>query len=108
MLAACRTSAIFSRSVIRSYSVNALIDPSHGLVGDTKAFQEAARTFADKELAPHMLEWDQHEIFPREKLKLAAGLGFGAIYCKEDYGGSGLGRLDASVIFEAMSTGLFN
>jgi len=35
----------------------------------------------------------------------AAELGFGAIYCSEKYGGTGLSRLDASVIFEALSHG---
>ena len=38
-------------------------------------------------------------------MRKAAELGFGAIYCKEDYGGTGLTRLDASVIFEALSQG---
>lgn len=38
-------------------------------------------------------------------LKKAGSLGFGAIYCKEDFGGAGLSRSDASVIFEALSQG---
>ena len=45
------------------------------------------------------------EIFPVEEMRHAGQLGFGAIYCKEDFGGTGLSRLDASVIFEAMSRG---
>lgn len=45
------------------------------------------------------------EIFPVDTLQQAAQLGFGAIYCKEQFGGTGLGRLDAAIIFEALSQG---
>ena len=38
-------------------------------------------------------------------MRHAAELGFGAIYCKDEYGGTGLSRVDASIIFEAMSQG---
>lgn len=38
-------------------------------------------------------------------MRKAAELGFGAIYAREDYGGTGLTRLDASIIFEALSQG---
>ena len=40
-----------------------------------------------------------------EVLRQAAGLGFGGAYVREDVGGSGLSRLDAAVIFEALATG---
>jgi len=56
-------------------------------------------------MKPHMAEWDQNEIFPIDVMKQAASLGFGAIYCSADHGGTGLTRLDASVIFEALSEG---
>jgi len=45
------------------------------------------------------------EIFPVETLRKAAALGFGAVYCKEKYGGTGLTRLDTSLIFEALAQG---
>ena len=45
------------------------------------------------------------EMFPVETMRLAARLGFGAIYAKEDFGGTGLSRLDASIIFEALAQG---
>ena len=54
---------------------------------------------------PNMSKWDQEAIFPVETLRKAAELGFGAVYTSEDYGGTGLNRLDASIIFEALSTG---
>ncbi|XP_078282820.1 isobutyryl-CoA dehydrogenase, mitochondrial isoform X3 [Rhinoraja longicauda] len=56
-------------------------------------------------MAPHMTEWDQKEIFPVETMRKAAQLGFGGIYIRPDVGGSGLSRVDTSIIFEALSTG---
>jgi alkylation response protein AidB-like acyl-CoA dehydrogenase len=38
-------------------------------------------------------------------LQRAAALGFGAIYCRDEHGGTALSRLDASIIFEAMAVG---
>lgn len=52
-----------------------------------------------------MQEWDEKEIFPIPSLKKAAALGFGAIYCQGEHGGTGLSREDASIIFEALSEG---
>jgi alkylation response protein AidB-like acyl-CoA dehydrogenase len=45
------------------------------------------------------------EYFPKETLRKAAQLGFGAIYCRDQFGGTGGSRLDASIIFEALSQG---
>lgn len=45
------------------------------------------------------------EFFPVETMRRAAQLGFGGIYVQPDVGGSGLSRLDTSIIFEALSTG---
>ncbi|WP_417813150.1 isobutyryl-CoA dehydrogenase [Thalassospira alkalitolerans] len=70
---------------------------------DQLAFAEAARDFASNEMAPNAGEWDAKHIFPEETLRKAAELGFAAIYTREDVGGSGLGRLDAAVIFEELA-----
>lgn len=67
--------------------------------------QRIAAEFAEKEMLPNMMEWDEKEHFPVDAMRKAAGLGFGAIYISDQYGGSGLSRLDASVIFEALSKG---
>jgi isobutyryl-CoA dehydrogenase len=83
----------------------ASIDPSVGLTDEQKEFQSVAKSFADKELTPHMSEWDEKEIFPVEAMRRGANLGFGGLYVQEDVGGMGLGRLETSIIFEALSTG---
>jgi alkylation response protein AidB-like acyl-CoA dehydrogenase len=72
---------------------------------DQVAIQDAARAFAEGQLAPHSAEWDEKKHFPVDVLRQAAQLGFAGIYVNEDVGGSGLSRLDASIIFEALSYG---
>lgn len=72
---------------------------------DQIAFQETAREFADRELAPNAARWDEECIFPVETLRLAGELGFCGVYCPEDVGGLGLSRLDATIIFEALAGG---
>jgi len=72
---------------------------------EQQAIQEMARRFAADELAPHAAEWDEKKHFPVDVIKKTAELGLAAIYTQEDVGGSGLGRLDAALIFEALSEG---
>jgi alkylation response protein AidB-like acyl-CoA dehydrogenase len=74
-----------------------------GLTEDQEAFRQAARDFAEGEMAPHAAHWDEHELFPVETLRTAAALGFAGIYVGDDVGGSALTRLDAALIFEELS-----
>jgi alkylation response protein AidB-like acyl-CoA dehydrogenase len=69
------------------------------------ALRDMARAFAAEKIAPHALRWDETKHFPVEVMREAAGLGMGGIYLKPDVGGSGLTRLDAALIFEALATG---
>ncbi|WP_085900415.1 isobutyryl-CoA dehydrogenase [Kiloniella majae] len=69
------------------------------------AIQEMAQDFARDKIAPFALEWDEKEHFPVDVMREAAALGMGGIYVRDDVGGSGLGRLDAALIFEALSAG---
>lgn len=87
-----------------SKNISLFID-SFGLTEDQKAIQEAAYDFAEKELWPHAHTWDMDKHFPIEVYKKGAELGFGGITVGEEYGGSGLGRMESSLIFEALSTG---
>ncbi|HZZ34381.1 MAG TPA: acyl-CoA dehydrogenase family protein, partial [Caulobacteraceae bacterium] len=72
---------------------------------DQRAIEDAARAFAAAELAPHSARWDEDKHFPVDVLRAAAGLGFGGIVVADDVGGSGLGRLEAAIIFEALAHG---
>jgi alkylation response protein AidB-like acyl-CoA dehydrogenase len=68
------------------------------------AIQDMARSFANEEMLPHAEEWDENTIFPVDALRAAAALGLAGIYCAEEHGGSGLGRLDATIIFEELAS----
>ena len=67
--------------------------------------RDMARRFSDEQLAPHTGDWDANGIFPVETIRASAQLGFAGIYIDEAHGGSGLGRLDAALIFEQLSHG---
>lgn len=64
---------------------------------------ETARSFGSEEIAPYAAAWESAGTIPRAFLESAGALGFGAIYTDEALGGSGLSRLDATLIFEALS-----
>jgi len=75
------------------------------LTDDQRAIREMAQAFARDEMAPHSAKWDEDKHFPVDVMRDAAALGFAGIYVGDDVGGSGLKRLDASIIFEALSYG---
>jgi alkylation response protein AidB-like acyl-CoA dehydrogenase len=72
---------------------------------DQQAIQDMARSFAEAEMAPHSARWDEEKHFPVDVLRAAAALGLAGIYVREDVGGSALSRLDATLVFEALSYG---
>jgi len=72
---------------------------------DQRAFQATARQFAREAMMPNARDWDETSTFPVPELRKAAELGFGGIYVKDDVGGTGLTRLDATVIFEELAQG---
>jgi alkylation response protein AidB-like acyl-CoA dehydrogenase len=75
------------------------------LTPDQREIQELAARFTADRVTPNAAEWDEHHIFPRDVIREAADLGFAAIYVSEEGGGIALGRLEAALIFEAMSYG---
>jgi alkylation response protein AidB-like acyl-CoA dehydrogenase len=76
----------------------------HGeLSAEQRAFAETARTFAREEWLPQAPGWDERQEFPVEALRRAAALGFAGIYVGDEFGGSGLGRVDAALIFEELA-----
>src|SRR5881392_2259530 len=75
------------------------------LTDDQLQIQEMARKFTADAIAPFAAEWDENKTFPRDTIREAAELGFGAIYVTEESGGIGLGRLEAALIMEAMAYG---
>ena len=70
---------------------------------EQKQLRRAVREFAEAEIAPHVMEWDEGQIFPLEVVRKLAALGYmGAIF-PEEYGGAGLGYVEYSIIIEELS-----
>jgi alkylation response protein AidB-like acyl-CoA dehydrogenase len=67
------------------------------------AIFDMARAFGEEHIAPFALQWEKDEDIPKNLWPKLAELGFGALYVSEDNGGSGLSRLDATLVFEALS-----
>ncbi|MFC7930235.1 acyl-CoA dehydrogenase family protein [Streptomyces cinereoruber] len=75
------------------------------LTKDQLALAEVTLDFAQEQLSPHAVTWDQEKHFPVDVLRRAADLGLGGVYVREEHGGSGLGRVDGVLVFEALATG---
>jgi alkylation response protein AidB-like acyl-CoA dehydrogenase len=73
------------------------------LSDEQRAFAETARSFAREDWLPQAPGWDERAEFPAEALRRAAALGFAGIYVGEEFGGSALSRLDATIIFEELA-----
>jgi alkylation response protein AidB-like acyl-CoA dehydrogenase len=79
--------------------------PQFALDEEQIAVRDMARNFADEVFAPNAVAWDEARHFPVAEMRKAAALGMGGVYISEDVGGSGLSRLTATLIFEALATG---
>lgn len=64
---------------------------------------ETARAFGEEKIAPHARDWERDGTIPKALWLELAELGFGGLYVSEDAGGAGLTRLDATLVFEALS-----
>jgi len=77
----------------------------YAVTEDQRAIVQMVRQFAAESLAPNAAEWDETHHFPVDVLRRAGDLGMGGIYASEQYGGSGLSRADAVLIFEELAKG---
>jgi alkylation response protein AidB-like acyl-CoA dehydrogenase len=75
------------------------------LSDEQREFQQAARAFAEGELAPHAAQWDAESIFPVETIAKAGEMGFCGLYTPQRWGGLGLSRQDAAIVFEELAGG---
>ncbi|WOI55224.1 acyl-CoA dehydrogenase family protein [Palleronia sp. LCG004] len=70
---------------------------------EQEAIFDMARSFGRDRIAPHARDWEAQGTIPRDLWSRAAELGFGGLYVSEEAGGVGLSRLDATLVFEALS-----
>ena len=67
------------------------------------AIFDMAHAFGAKHIAPFARQWEKDEVIPKTLWPQIAELGFGGLYVSEENGGTGLSRLDATLVFEALS-----
>ena len=70
---------------------------------EQSAIFDMAYAFGQDAIAPHARDWEIAETIPKDLWPKVGELGFGGLYVSEDGGGTGLSRLDATLVFEALS-----
>ena len=73
------------------------------LSDEQTAIFDMAAAFGAEHIAPFARDWEAAGTIPKDLWPRLAELGFGGLYVSEDSGGSGLTRLDATLVFEALS-----
>ncbi len=73
------------------------------LTEEQTAIFDMAHSFGQDRIAPFARDWERAGTIPKELWPEIASLGFGGLYVSEESGGAGLTRLDATLVFEALS-----
>ena len=73
------------------------------LTEEQTAIFDMAHAFGQEHIAPHARQWETDGTIPKDLWPMVGELGFGGLYVSEDAGGAGLSRLDATLVFEALS-----
>jgi len=73
------------------------------LSDEQTAIFDMAFAFGQERIAPHARTWEAEGTIPKDLWPRLAELGFGGLYVSEEAGGAGLSRLDATLVFEALS-----
>ncbi len=68
-----------------------------------KMIADTARDFAEINIRPHIMEWDENQFFPKELFHQLGEMGFMGIIIPEEYGGSGLGYHEYVAIIDQIS-----
>lgn len=70
---------------------------------EQRQLRKSVREFAETEIGPHVLEWDEGQIFPLETIRKAGRLGYMGAVFPEELGGAGLGYVEYAIIVEELS-----
>jgi alkylation response protein AidB-like acyl-CoA dehydrogenase len=73
------------------------------LTDEQQQLRRTVREFAEGEIAPHVMEWDEDSRFPSELIPKLAEMGFLGVIFPEKYGGAGMGYIEYSIIIEELS-----
>src|SRR6201998_1332442 len=84
-----------------NFTVEVSVDFS--FTDEQKALRKTVREFAEGEIAPHVMEWDECSHFPAEILPKLAEMGLMGVIFPEEYGGAGLGYVEYATVIEELS-----
>jgi alkylation response protein AidB-like acyl-CoA dehydrogenase len=73
------------------------------LTDEQQQLRRTVREFAEGEIAPHVMEWDEVSHFPSEIIPKLADMGFLGVIFPEKYGGAGMGYVEYAIIIEELS-----
>lgn len=68
-----------------------------------EALREEVRKFAEKEIRPKVMEWDEKKTFPTAVMKQLGEMGMMGVIFPEQYGGAGMGYIEYAVVVEELS-----
>ena len=70
---------------------------------EQKHLRKSVREFAEGEIAPHVMEWDEVSKFPAELIPKLADMGLLGVIFPEEYGGAGLGYIEYATVIEELA-----
>jgi alkylation response protein AidB-like acyl-CoA dehydrogenase len=73
------------------------------LTEDQEALRKEIRQFAAREIAPHVMEWDEKSEFPAAVVKKLGKMGLLGVIFPPEYGGAGMGYVDYVLAIEELS-----
>ena len=73
------------------------------LTEDQELLRRSVREFAETEIRPHIVEWDNAQHFPSELVPALASLGLMGIQFPEEYGGAGMSAIDYCICIEELA-----
>src|SRR5881296_3392158 len=73
------------------------------LTEEQQILRRSVREFAEREMRPHVMEWDQAQHFPSELIPKLASLGLLGIQFPEQYGGAGMSAIDYCICIEELA-----
>jgi len=68
-----------------------------------EALREEVRKFAQNEIRPHVMTWDEDKIYPMEVMGKLGEMGMLGVFFPEEYDGAGMGYLEYAVVVEEIS-----
>jgi alkylation response protein AidB-like acyl-CoA dehydrogenase len=80
-----------------------LLEVDFRLTEEQELLRRTVREFAEAEIGPHVMEWDEAQSFPKELLPKLAALGLMGVQLPETYGGAGMSAIDYCICIEELA-----